>query len=51
MGSLNIISQAVILMAQNEFNENKARKVIINTSSVAAFDGQMGQVAYAQSNI
>lgn len=36
-------------MAQNEPNEDKARGVIINTSSVAAFDGQMGQVAYAAS--
>lgn len=49
LGTFNMIRQAVILMAQNEPNEDKARGVIINTSSVAAFDGQMGQVAYAAS--
>uniref|UniRef100_A0A8W8LKI3 3-hydroxyacyl-CoA dehydrogenase type-2 n=1 Tax=Magallana gigas TaxID=29159 RepID=A0A8W8LKI3_MAGGI len=42
-----MIRQAVILMVQNEPNEDTARGVIIYTSSVAAFDGQMGQVAYA----
>uniref|UniRef100_A0A8W8LL50 3-hydroxyacyl-CoA dehydrogenase type-2 n=1 Tax=Magallana gigas TaxID=29159 RepID=A0A8W8LL50_MAGGI len=42
-----MIQQAVILMAQNEPNEDKTRGEIIHTSSVAAFDGQMGQVAYA----
>lgn len=36
-------------MAQNEPNEDKARGVIINTSSVAVFDGQIGQLAYTAS--
>src|SRR5690625_2752951 len=36
-------------MADNEVNEENERGVIINTASVAAFDGQMGQVAYSAS--
>ncbi|XP_048742383.1 3-hydroxyacyl-CoA dehydrogenase type-2-like [Ostrea edulis] len=49
LGTFNVIRQAVIMMAQNEPNEDQARGVIVNTSSVAAFDGQMGQVAYSAS--
>ncbi|XP_061195398.1 3-hydroxyacyl-CoA dehydrogenase type-2-like [Saccostrea echinata] len=49
LGTFNVIRQAVVLMAQNEPNEDQARGVIVNTSSVAAFDGQMGQVAYSAS--
>ena len=36
-------------MQGNEPNENGERGVIINTASVAAFDGQIGQVAYSAS--
>ncbi len=36
-------------MAQNAPNVEGERGVIINTASVAAFDGQMGQAAYAAS--
>ena len=36
-------------MATNEPNEEKERGVIINTASVAAFDGQIGQAAYSAS--
>ncbi|XP_052680309.1 3-hydroxyacyl-CoA dehydrogenase type-2-like [Crassostrea angulata] len=49
LGTFNMIRQAVILRARNVPNEDKARGVIINTSSVAAFDGQMSEVAYAAS--
>ena len=49
MGTFNVVRQAAVLMAQNQPNEDKARGVVINTSSVAAFDGQMGQVAYSAS--
>lgn len=37
-------------MAKNNPNEHGEKGVIINTASVAAYDGQMGQVAYAASN-
>jgi NAD(P)-dependent dehydrogenase (short-subunit alcohol dehydrogenase family) len=36
-------------MSQNEPNEEGERGVIINTASIAAFEGQIGQVAYAAS--
>lgn len=34
-------------MSQNEPNEDEERGVIVNTSSIAAFEGQIGQVAYS----
>ena len=34
-------------MAENEPGEDNERGLIVNTASVAAFDGQVGQVAYA----
>jgi NAD(P)-dependent dehydrogenase (short-subunit alcohol dehydrogenase family) len=36
-------------MMPNDPNEEGERGVLINTASIAAFDGQMGQVAYAAS--
>ena len=36
-------------MGKNEPNENGQRGVVVNTASVAAFDGQCGQVAYSAS--
>ena len=36
-------------MAENEPNEDGERGVIINTASVAAYDGQRGQAAYSAS--
>lgn len=36
-------------MGQNEGDKDGQRGVIINTASVAAFDGQIGQAAYAAS--
>jgi NAD(P)-dependent dehydrogenase (short-subunit alcohol dehydrogenase family) len=36
-------------MAKTEPDQDGARGVIINTASVAAFDGQIGQIAYAAS--
>ena len=36
-------------MAENEPDENGERGVIVNTASIAAFEGQKGQVAYAAS--
>ena len=48
-GTFNVSRLAVGLMGVNEPDEDGQRGVVINTASVAAFDGQMGQVAYAAS--
>lgn len=46
-GTFNTFRLAAEQMAKNEPNEDGERGVIINTASVAAFDGQKGQVAYS----
>lgn len=49
-GTFNVLSKAAGVMAkQGEVNEDHGRGVIINVASVAAFDGQIGQPAYAAS--
>lgn len=49
MGTFNVIRLGVGLIGQNEPTENGERGVVVNTASIAAFDGQMGQTAYAAS--
>ena len=49
VGSFNVARLAAAAMADNEPEPDGARGVIINTASVAAFDGQKGQAAYAAS--
>ncbi|MCY1222994.1 putative oxidoreductase [compost metagenome] len=49
IGSFNMMRLAAEAMAQGEPNAEGERGVIINTASVAAFDGQMGQAAYSAS--
>ena len=49
VGSFNIIRLAAEAMARNEPNSGGERGVIVNTASVAAFDGQIGQAAYSAS--
>ncbi len=44
MGALNTIRYGVELMGSNEKNASGQRGVVINTASLAAFDGQSGQV-------
>lgn len=44
-----MIRMSVVAMAENEPDHDNLRGVIINTASVAAFEGQVGQVAYAAS--
>ncbi|XP_031569889.1 3-hydroxyacyl-CoA dehydrogenase type-2-like [Actinia tenebrosa] len=48
-GSFNVIRLVAEQMAKNEPTEGGERGVIVNTASVAAFDGQMGQAAYSAS--
>src|SRR5436853_2995145 len=49
IGTFNAIRLAAAEMAENAPNEEGERGVIINTASVAAFDGQIGQAAYSAS--
>jgi NAD(P)-dependent dehydrogenase (short-subunit alcohol dehydrogenase family) len=49
VGTFNAIRLAAAEMARNEPLEDGERGVIVNTASVAAFDGQVGQEAYAAS--
>ncbi len=49
VGSFNVARLAAAQMALNEPDADGARGVIINTASIAAFDGQKGQAAYAAS--
>ena len=49
VGTFNVIRLSVGLIGENEPNEDGERGVIINTASVAAFDGQVGQAAYSAS--
>jgi len=49
VGTFNVIRLAAAAMVSNEPDEEGGRGVIVNTASVAAFDGQIGQAAYAAS--
>lgn len=49
IGSYNVASQAASAMSRTEPLAHDERGVIINTASVAAFDGQIGQTAYSAS--
>jgi NAD(P)-dependent dehydrogenase (short-subunit alcohol dehydrogenase family) len=49
VGTFNVIRLATAGMAKNEPNGAGERGVIVNTASVAAFDGQIGQAAYSAS--
>lgn len=49
VGSFNMIRLAAAAMAKGEPNAAGERGVIVNTASVAAFDGQIGQAAYSAS--
>jgi 3-hydroxyacyl-CoA dehydrogenase / 3-hydroxy-2-methylbutyryl-CoA dehydrogenase len=49
IGTFNCIRLAAAIMARNEPTRDGERGVIINTASVAAFDGQIGQAAYSAS--
>ena len=49
VGTFNVIRLAAAAMVQNAPEGSGERGVIINTASIAAFDGQIGQPAYAAS--
>lgn len=49
IGTFNVLRLAAAAMAENEADEQGQRGVIINTASVAAFEGQIGQIAYSAS--
>lgn len=49
IGTFNVIRLGAAVIAQNTPEASGERGVIINTSSIAAFDGQIGQPAYAAS--
>ncbi len=46
IGTFNVLRLAAAAMAKTEPAETGERGVVINTASVAAYDGQIGQVAY-----
>jgi NAD(P)-dependent dehydrogenase (short-subunit alcohol dehydrogenase family) len=49
IGTFNVVRLAAAVMADNSPDAEGERGVIINTSSIAATDGQIGQAAYAAS--
>ena len=49
IGSFNVLRLAAQVLANNAPNTQGERGVIINTASIAAYDGQLGQAAYAAS--
>jgi NAD(P)-dependent dehydrogenase (short-subunit alcohol dehydrogenase family) len=49
IGTFNVARLAAARIAANSLDEGGERGVIINTASIAAFDGQIGQCAYSSS--
>jgi NAD(P)-dependent dehydrogenase (short-subunit alcohol dehydrogenase family) len=49
VGTFNVLRLAATAMLENEPHEDGERGVCVNTASIAAFDGQIGQIAYAAS--
>ncbi|HET7844860.1 MAG TPA: SDR family NAD(P)-dependent oxidoreductase [Xanthomonadales bacterium] len=49
VGSFNVAKAAAQAMSANEPGEDGERGVIVNTASIAAFEGQIGQAAYSAS--
>ncbi|HEY7545758.1 MAG TPA: SDR family NAD(P)-dependent oxidoreductase [Blastocatellia bacterium] len=48
-GTFNVLRLAAAFLSKQEAGESGERGVIVNTASIAAFDGQIGQVAYSAS--
>jgi 3-hydroxyacyl-CoA dehydrogenase / 3-hydroxy-2-methylbutyryl-CoA dehydrogenase len=49
VGTFNVLRLAAAAMNDNEPSEDGERGVCVNTASIAAFDGQIGQIAYSAS--
>ncbi len=49
IGTFNVVRLAAAAMTANEPDDGGERGVLVTTASIAAFDGQIGQVAYAAS--
>jgi NAD(P)-dependent dehydrogenase (short-subunit alcohol dehydrogenase family) len=49
IGTFNVLALAAEQIAKTDADENGQRGVVINTASVAAYEGQVGQVAYSSS--
>ncbi len=49
IGTFNVLSQAAAAMSGNEADAEGERGVCVNTASIAAYDGQIGQIAYSAS--
>jgi 3-hydroxyacyl-CoA dehydrogenase/3-hydroxy-2-methylbutyryl-CoA dehydrogenase len=49
IGTFNVLSQAAAAMSANEADAEGERGVCVNTASIAAYDGQIGQIAYSAS--
>jgi 3-hydroxyacyl-CoA dehydrogenase/3-hydroxy-2-methylbutyryl-CoA dehydrogenase len=49
IGSFNVLRLAAAAMSENEPDEEGERGVCVNTASIAAYDGQIGQIAYSAS--
>lgn len=49
IGTFNVCRLAAAMLAKNEPDEGGERGVIVNTASIAAYEGQVGQTAYAAS--
>jgi 3-hydroxyacyl-CoA dehydrogenase / 3-hydroxy-2-methylbutyryl-CoA dehydrogenase len=49
LGTINVLRLAAAAMVANDHDEDGARGVCINTASIAAYDGQVGQVPYSAS--
>jgi NAD(P)-dependent dehydrogenase (short-subunit alcohol dehydrogenase family) len=49
VGTFNVLRLAAAAMAATEPGEDGERGVVVNTASIAAYDGQIGQIAYSAS--
>ena len=49
MGTMNMVRLSAEVMVKNQGNEDGEKGIVINTASIAAFDGQIGQAAYSAS--
>jgi len=49
VGTFNVLALAAEQIAQTDPDEHGQRGVVVNTASIAAYDGQVGQAAYSSS--